>query len=118
MRVEIAVRAHVRQSNDGPASDGFGQLARGHDTTVVAVATGVFLLFHSVIRGSDVPERVVRPGVVAKRDDLLARTSAQLLFFRIQIVARIFLLNFNGRSARDIIIVAGGGCILLVHHTR
>jgi hypothetical protein len=95
VRMQIAPRIDVRETNDGVARDGFCQLTSGF-------VQGVFLSFDAMIRGTNVPECVHRGGILGEGDNLLSTAVSYLLFFGIQEVFRITMLNFDSRTASDI----------------
>jgi len=97
VRMQIAQGVLVRQANRGAARNGLGELARG--------ILGILGFLGIVVCGAD-PPQCVRVGVVLhKRDNLLARSTAQLLFFTVQIVFAVLVLEFNERSARDKVLI-------------
>ena len=97
MRVQIAHRVHVGQPNHAATGHGLGQSTTGR--------LGGILLVLARVTGTDPPQRVAGAVVLHKRDNLLARPRAELLFFRVQVVARVGGFNFNGATARDVIFV-------------
>jgi len=103
VRVQILHGVLVREANGGSAFDGLGQLASG-----VGAEFGLVL---GVVRRAKPPQRIVGGGVFDKRDNLLARSAAQLLFFRREVIVCVPVPDFDKTAARYKMLVVGCVCV-------
>ena len=95
MTVQISLCPQMRQTDGCITANRFGQLTspfrRIFKRLVVAM-----------ISRSDQPQSILRAFVFVKRDNLLPRTNAaQGLFFRVQVITRIGIMNLNDGSTRN-----------------
>lgn len=110
--MQILERVDMCQANNRATPNRFPLL-----TSRAVTAVGWIFNVTLVIRGTNPPQCILGRRIFHERNELLTGTSAQIFLFRIEIVRRFGRLNFNSRTARNVVtiitVTAATSCILL-----